>query len=82
MVGSLDGDMSHTILGHCDLGLISRILVAGAYLLCYLRWESQIWCVDSSGKTEWYILFWVTLTLTSDLISMFSVSGAYLLYYK
>ena len=25
--------------------LVFRIIVSGAYLLCYLRMESQIWCV-------------------------------------
>ena len=33
--------------GHCDLGLISRIIVSGAYLLYHLRLESQIWYVDA-----------------------------------
>ena len=28
--------------------LVFRIIVSGAYLLYYLRWESQIWCVDAS----------------------------------
>ena len=27
--------------------LVFRIIVSGAYLLYYLRWESQIWCVDA-----------------------------------
>ena len=36
--------------GHCDLdaGLVFRIIVSGAYIVYYLRYESQIWCVDSS----------------------------------
>ena len=29
--------------------LVSRIIVSGAYKLWFLRLESQIWCVDSSG---------------------------------
>ena len=28
--------------------LVFRIIVSGAYLLYYLREESQIWCVDAS----------------------------------
>ena len=36
--------------GHCDLDpdQVFRIIVSGAYLLYYLRLESQIWCVDAS----------------------------------
>ena len=36
------------IFGHCDFELMSRINVSGAYLLNYLRQESQILCVDAS----------------------------------
>ena len=32
----------------CDLDLISRIIVLGAYLIYYLREESQIYCMDTS----------------------------------
>ena len=32
----------------CDLDLISTIIVSGAYLLYYLREESQIYCMDTS----------------------------------
>ena len=28
--------------------LVFRIIMSGAYLLYYLRWGSQIWCVDAS----------------------------------
>ena len=28
--------------------LVSRITVSGAYRLYYMRYESQIWCVDFS----------------------------------
>ena len=44
MDASLDGDMSQTILGHCDFDhdLVSRIIVSEAYSLYYLRSESQI----------------------------------------
>ena len=32
----------------CNLDLISRIIVSGAYLVYYLREESQICCMDTS----------------------------------
>ena len=32
--------------------LVFRIIVSGAYLLYYLRQESQIWCVDASWDDE------------------------------
>ena len=32
--------------------LVFRIIVFGAYLLYYLRYESQIWCVDASWDEE------------------------------
>ena len=38
----------YQFLGHCDLDLVSRIIVSGAYLICYLRGESQIRCMDAS----------------------------------
>ena len=36
---SLGGGVSYTVLGCCDLtyDFISRIILSGAYLLCYLR---------------------------------------------
>ena len=32
--------------------LLFGIIVSGAYLLYYLRQESQIWCVDASWDDE------------------------------
>ena len=32
--------------------LVFRIIVARAYLLYYLRWESQIWFVEASWDDE------------------------------
>ena len=32
----------------CDLDLISGIILSGAYLIYYLREESQICCMDAS----------------------------------
>ena len=49
--------------------LVLRIIVSGAYLLYSLSEEFQIWCVDTSldsGVSG--TIFWVTVTLTSDLI--------------
>ena len=37
----------YQFLGHCHIDLFSRIIVSGAYLLYYLRLESQISCGDS-----------------------------------
>ena len=36
--------------GHCDLtsDLVFGIIVSGAYLLYYLRQESEIWCKNAS----------------------------------
>ena len=34
--------------GHCNLDLVSRIILSGAYLLYYLKSESQIWYIDAS----------------------------------
>ena len=40
---------SHILFsGHYDLDLVLIIIVSGAYLLYYLRRESQIWCVNAS----------------------------------
>ena len=32
--------------------LVFRIIVSGAYLLYYLRKESELWCVDASWDEE------------------------------
>ena len=62
MDASLDGDMLCTIFGHCDLDLVSRTVVSGAYLIYYLRKESQIFglCIR--------LCVTLTLTLLSGLI--------------
>ena len=76
--------MSHTIFGHCDLDLqpsfmnycvrsISLIFfevgIPNFVCICILGWESVTYH------------FRVTVTLTSDLVLIIIVSGAYLLYY-
>ena len=67
--------------------LVFRIIMSRAYPLYYLRWESQIWCVDASwdggvscmADVTYYP--WATVTLTSDLVSRICIeSGSYLLY--
>ena len=60
--------------------IVSRIIVSEAYSLYYLRVESQFGVWIPLGSAEWCTQFWETLTLTFDLISRCSVSGAYLLY--
>ena len=58
-------------------GLVFRIIVSGAYLLYYLRQESQIWCVHASWAYHYWLI--VTMTLTSDLVSRNCIEpGAYL----
>ena len=32
--------------------LVFRIIVSIAYFLYFLRWKSQIWCVDASWDDE------------------------------
>ena len=41
--------------GHCDLDLVFRIIVSGAYLLYYLRKESQIDVWMLLGMTKLYV---------------------------
>ena len=36
-----------SFLSHCGLDLVSTIIVSVAYLLYYLRWESQIKYMDA-----------------------------------
>ena len=40
--------MQSVMYQFCDLDLISTIIVSGAYLIYYLREESQICCMDTS----------------------------------
>ena len=35
----------------CDLDLFSRIILSGAYLIYYLREESQICCMDTGPRS-------------------------------
>ena len=54
----------------CDIDIISRIILSGAYLIYYLREESQICCMDTSLDAD----------VSHILVSRIIVSGAYLLY--
>ena len=60
---------------------ISRnCIVSGAYLLYSFRLEFQIWCLNAYWDDRVsHIPFWVTVTLTSDLVLRIFVFGAYLL---
>ena len=51
MVASLDGWQS-VMHQFCDRDLISRIILSGAYLIYYLREESQICCMDTSLEAD------------------------------
>ena len=42
----------YQFLGHCDLDLVFRIIVSGAYLAYYLRMKTQMWYVDASCDTD------------------------------
>ena len=45
----LDDGVSHTIFGlTLTFDPVCRIIVSRTYLLYYLKWESHIWCVDTS----------------------------------
>ena len=63
--------------------LVLMIIVSGAYLLHYLRKESQFWCMNAScDDGVSCTILWVTVTLTSDLVFRKIVSGEYLLLLK
>ena len=63
--------------------LVLMIIVSGAYLLYYLRYESQFWCMNVSwdGGVSCTIL-WVTVTLNSDLVFRKVVYRAFLILLK
>ena len=48
MVASLDDRVSCSLYQFCDLDVMSAIIVSRAYLIYYLREESQICCMDTS----------------------------------
>ena len=63
----------------CDLDLISRIIVSGAYIIHYFREESQICCMDASLDAA--VSHSILAHCDLDLVSRIIVFGAYLLYY-
>ena len=48
LVTSWDSSVMYQFLVHCDLDLISRIILSGAYLIYYSREESEICFMDAS----------------------------------
>ena len=78
----MDASWADGVSGHCELDsdFVSRIILRGAYLLYYLRYDSQTWCVVASldGRVL-CTSFGVTVTLTSFLEQ--SCQEQYLLYY-
>ena len=66
----------------CDLNLISRIILSGAYFIYYMREESQICFTDTSLDADVsHTFLGHSFFFTYDLVSRIIVSGAYLLYY-
>ena len=63
---------------------VSRIIVSGVYLILFEVGIPNLVCRFISGwrSGAYHFLVTFTLTLTSGLIFMLFVSGAYLLYYK
>ena len=63
--------------------LFCRIIVSRTYLIYYLRWESQIWCLDASWDdgVSCTVRVTVMLNLTFHLVFRIIISGAYLFYY-
>ena len=76
--------MSHTILGHCHLELwpsFKNHSVRSISLIFFAVEIPNLVCICILGWGSVTYHFWVTVTLTSDLVLIIIVSGAYLLYY-
>ena len=57
MVASWDGRLSilmYQFLSHCDLDLVSRIIMSEAYLIYFLREEFQIRCMVATLDADNY----------------------------
>ena len=50
--------------GHCDLDLLSRIIMSGAFFVYYLKEQCQIWCMDASLGDDMSCTILRSLTLT------------------
>ena len=71
-----------SVLGHCNLDIISRINLSGEYpsILFEVGIPNFVYgCIFGWSYVAYH--FWVTVILTYDLVSRIIVSGAYLLYY-
>ena len=76
--------MSHTISGHCDLDLrpsFKNYCVRSISLIFFEVGIPNLGCICILGWGSVTYHFWVTVSLTPDLVLMIIVSGAYLLYY-
>ena len=76
--------MSNTISGHCDLDHLPSFKNYPVRSICLIFIEVGIpnlvcICIFGWGSVTYH--FRVTMTLTSDLVLIIIVSGAYLLYY-
>ena len=68
-----------SVLGHCNLDLISRLNLSGEYPSIYIGIPNLVYgCIFRWCYVAYH--FSVTVILTYDLVSRIIVSGAYLLY--
>ena len=87
------GECGVSFLGYCDIDLGLRLsfysnhnvcpsrFVSGAYPIFFEVGIPNLMCGCILGWRIVLYHFWVTVTLTSDLVFRIIVSGAYLLYY-
>ena len=77
--------MSHTISGHCDLDLwpsFKNYCVRSISLIFFKVRIPNLVCICILGWGSVTYHFQVTVTLTSDLVLMIIVSGAYLILFE
>ena len=78
------GSVTHTILGHCDLDLwpsFKSFCVRSTSLIFFAVGIPNLECICILGWWSLTYYFLATVTLTSDLVLIIIVSGAYLLNY-
>ena len=76
--------VAHTISGHCDLDLWPSFKNFGVRSISLILFEigiPNLVCICNLGWWSLTCYFRATVTLTSDLVLIIIVSGAYLLYY-
>ena len=76
--------VTHTISGHCDLDLwpsFKNFCVRSISLIFFEVGIPNLECICILGWWSLTYYFLATVTLTSDLVLIIIVSGAYLLYY-